>query len=82
MPAGLVEAGEGGDVDTGPGLRGRGRPHAPGHHLVHDGLGVVTSEGNLPGVQLPQQDGQAVHVTPGAGRTAPEKLWSLASSRV
>ena len=36
LPAGLVEAGEGGDVDTGLGLRGQGRPHSPGHHLEYN----------------------------------------------
>ena len=46
-------------------------------HLIHDGLGVMTSEGDLPSVQLPQQDGEAVHVTPGAGRTPPQELRSL-----
>ena len=37
----------------------------------------MTSEGDLPSVQLPQQDGEAVHVTPGARRAPPQELRSL-----
>ena len=46
-------------------------------HLVHDSLRMVTSEGHLSAVQLTQQDGETVHVTPGAGWTPPQELWSL-----
>ena len=46
-------------------------------HLVHDGLGVLAGEGDLPGLQLPQQHAEAVHVARCAGRTPAQKLWSL-----
>ena len=35
VPAGAVEAGEGGDVDALEAGRGRVRPRPSGHHLTH-----------------------------------------------
>ena len=77
-PAGLEEGGEGGEVDEGRG--GRGRSGLGFDDLVHHDVGVPPTEGNLPAVQLPEEDAETVDITVCAGRLATEELWSLHST--
>ena len=76
-PAGLVERGEGGQVDGGRGRGGRERPGLGGDYLVHHHVGVAATERNLPAVQLPEEDAETVDVTVGGGGLASQELWSL-----
>ena len=79
-PAGLVERGEGGQVDGGRGRVGRGRPGLGGDHLVHHHVGVPSTERNLSTVQLPEEDAETVDITVGGGGLASQELWSLHST--
>ena len=81
MPAGLVQRGEGCHVHTGAGGGWCGGPGTGGNHLIHHHLGVAPTEGNLPAVQLPQEDAQTVHVAVGGGVLASQELRRLVAGR-
>ena len=78
-PAGLIEGGEGGHLDVGRG--GGWRPGLAGHYLVHHHVGRPpgATEGNLPAVQLPEEDPETVDITLGAGGLASQELRGLHS---
>ena len=78
-PAGLVEGGEGGHVDCGGGGGGGGGPGLGGDHLVHHHVRVPPTEGNLPAVQLPEENAETVDVTVSAGGLSSQELRSLQS---
>ena len=79
VPAGLIEGGEGGHLDVGRG--GGRRPGLAGHHLVHHHVRRPpgATEGNLPAVQLPEEDAETVDITEGGGGLASQELRGLHS---
>ena len=77
-PAGLEERGEGWEADEG--RRGQGRSGLGFDDLVHHHVRVPPTEGNLPTVQLPEEDAETVDITLCAGSLTTEELWSLQST--